>query len=135
MKENAKAIGAPIAHGELTGNSEYKFALEERDLLQARMRQLQQEMAKAQVIRPDNVITDEVTVGTRVTLEENQTGEGLTISILGPWESDIDRGVYNYNAPLCQGLLGHKPGEIVPLTLGEGTVPYTIKSIAVADFR
>src|SRR6185295_11961836 len=60
MKENAKAIGDAAAHGDLSENSEYKFALEERDLLRARVAGIQNELNLARLLTPDDVTTDAV---------------------------------------------------------------------------
>ncbi|MEP0841373.1 MAG: GreA/GreB family elongation factor, partial [Phycisphaerae bacterium] len=131
MVENAKAIGEAASHGDLSENSEYKFALEERDLLRARVAAIQSELSRARLLTAHDVSTDEVSVGTRVTL----AGEGGTrreVTILGPWESDVERGIYNYRAPLCLKLKGLKVGDSVTLDLDGTERAYRIESIANA---
>lgn len=117
MKENARAIGAAAELGDLSENSEYKFALEERDLLRARLAQINSEMSIARVIEPDEVPSDHVSIGHRVRLNPEGGGEELTITILGPWESDLARRIFSYQTPLARRLLGRKEGDTIDLSL------------------
>ena len=113
MKKNAKAIGDAAERGDLSENSEYKFALEERDLLRARLAQMNSELAAARVIVLEDVPTDHVGVGTKVVMKRIEDGEPYEISLVGPWEADIDKGWVNYKAPLASKILGLKIGDTV----------------------
>jgi transcription elongation GreA/GreB family factor len=113
MKENARAIGEAAAHGDLSENSEYKFALEERDLLRARLAQMNAEMAMAVPISPSDVPTNHVGIGTRVVMRRVTDGQIYRITFLGPWEADGNAGIVNYKAPLAQEVLGRRVGEFV----------------------
>ncbi len=113
MKKNAKAIGDAAERGDLSENSEYKFALEERDLLRARLAQMNSELADSRVIVLEDVATDHVGIGTKVTLKRIEDGEPYEISIVGPWEADLDKGWVNYKAPLASKVLGLKIGDTV----------------------
>jgi len=129
IPENAKAIGDAAAHGDLSENSEYKFALEERDFLHARLGKIQNELNLAQLLTANEIYTDKVNIGTRVTLKNTETGEMSDMTILGPWESDIDNGIYNYQAPLCMKLKDLKIGDMVSLTLSGQETEYHIEAI------
>lgn len=113
MAENARAIGAAAQLGDLSENSEYKFALEERDLLRARLAQMNAEMAMAQVLQPESVVTDHVSIGTLVEFERVTDGEKYEMTILGPWEAAMSASVFNYKAPLMQKILGLRVGDTV----------------------
>lgn len=132
IPENAKAIGEAASHGDLSENSEYKFALEERDLLQARVMKMQNELAIARLVSIGDVSTDEVNIGTRVTLTSTDGGDRRDVTILGPFEADMENAVYNYRAPLCGRLRGLKPGDTVRLELGTGEREYRIENISNA---
>lgn len=113
MKENAKAIGRAAEHGDLSENSEFKFALEERDLLRARLAQMNAEVAAAQVILPEEVPVEHVGIGTKVVFKRVGDGEPYELSFLGPWEADAEEGRLNYGAPLAQKVLGKRIGDTV----------------------
>lgn len=113
MKENAKAIGAAAEKGDLSENSEYKFALEERDLLQARLLQMNSEMAIARPIVPEDVPTDEIGVGTHAVFKRVSDGDRYELTFLGPWDADPQLGILNYKSPLGQQLMGKRVGETI----------------------
>jgi len=113
MRENAKAIGAAAEKGDLSENSEYKFALEERDLLRGRLAQMNAEVAMAEVLTVDDVLTSEISVGTRAKFKSEADGSSYEITFLGPWEADFDSGVLNYKSPLGLELMGTKIGDVV----------------------
>ncbi len=131
MKENAIAIGDAAERGDLSENSEYKFALEERDLLQARASQISKQLDKARVMRREEIQDDHVAIGTRITLRCDGESSVRQITILGPWDADPDRGVYNYQTPLCQAVLGRRIGDEARLTLDDDEMQFTIDKIEI----
>jgi transcription elongation GreA/GreB family factor len=132
MLENARAIGAAAEHGDLSENSEWKFALEERDLLRARVAKMQQELALARVIRPDDVPADSVGIGSRVLLRRVADGRELTLTFLGLWDSDLGKGVYSYQAALAADLMGKAVGDAVTVKLEGLEGQYHIEQISSA---
>jgi transcription elongation GreA/GreB family factor len=113
MRENAKAIGRAAEHGDLSENAEYKFALEERDLLRARLAQMNAEVAAAHVITPDEVPLEQVGIGTKAVFKRVGDGEPYELSFLGPWEADTEKGRLNYRAPLAHTVLGKRIGDTI----------------------
>jgi len=132
MPENAKAIGAAASHGDLSENSEYKFALEERDLLRARVARLQSELAMARLIEPHIVPRDRVGVGSRVRVRSLDGQVEREMVFLGPWDADIDAHVYNYQAPLSRRMMGLRTGHTIELDLDGVRREYRIESIESA---
>lgn len=135
MRDNARAIGAAAEHGDLSENSEYKFALEERDLLRGRLAQMNDEVARAKVLDPAEISTDFVGPGSRVKFRRVVDGHELTMTFLGPWEADVTRGWYNYLAPLSQSVMGKRAGDRVTFDTSDASGEYEIVSIhnALAD--
>ena len=113
MAENARAIGRAAEHGDLSENSEFKFALEERDLLRARLAQMNNEVALARVVSPDEVPTDHIGVGTKAVFRRLSDGEQYDMTFAGPWEANLEEGWFNYKAPLSQTLMGKCVGDVV----------------------
>ena len=106
MHENAKRIGEAASHGDLSENSEYKFALEERDFLRARLAQMNMELSITEVIDPHMPPSDHVGVGSRVTLRDVSDGSVRMMTFLGPFDTDVENGIFNYRAPVSQSLMG-----------------------------
>lgn len=135
MRENARAIGAAAEHGDLSENSEYKFALEERDLLRARLAQMNAEVAMARVISAKDVPTDHVGIGTCAILRRQTDGDRYEITFVGPWEADAARGWFNYRAPFAAQILGKHVGDLVEFNHSQATGLYEIVELrnALAD--
>ena len=129
MRENAKRIGEAAAHGDLSENSEYKFALEERDLLRARLARVNQELSLARLIEPHQVPTDHVGIGSRVVLRSTADGSTREMTILGPFETDVERGIYNYRAPVAAAVLGKRVGERATLLIDGREVEFEVVEI------
>jgi transcription elongation factor GreA len=129
IRENAIAIGRAAELGDLSENSEYKFALEERDLLQARLGQIQREMDIYRVLKPEDVPSDHVGVGCRVVLEHTGAGARQEVTLLGPWESNQDKRIYNYRTPLAQSILGTRLGEVTQVEFFDPPGEYRVTEI------
>lgn len=129
MRENAKAIGEAAAHGDLSENSEYKFALEERDLLRARVAKLNREISLAKLLERSDIPSDHVSIGHRLVIEPVSGGAPFNITILGYDESDISEKVYSYHSPLARELLGKRVGDTASINLDDGIVEYRIVKI------
>ena len=129
MKENSIAIGRAAEHGDLSENSEYKFALEERDLLRARLGQMNEEFAKAEVIVVDEVPTDSVGIGSRAVFHRVTDGAVESMVFAGGWDADLSIGWYNYQSPLAQRLMGLKVGDQVELDHGDAKGTYKLAEI------
>ncbi len=129
MRDNARAIGAAAEHGDLSENSEYKFALEERDLLRARLAQMNAEVASARILSVSDVPTDHVGIGCRVEFRRVEDGKSYEMTFVGPWEADHAKGWFNYLAPLAQSILGMRIGEAVDFDHGDTSGRYEIAGI------
>jgi transcription elongation factor GreA len=130
MRENARRIGEAASHGDLSENSEYRFALEERDLLRARLAQINAELAKARTLELHRVPTEHVGVGSRVTLRNLADGAQRVMTFLGPFDADVDRGVYSYLAPVAQKLMGIRVGGGVTLTMDGRDAQFEVVAVA-----
>ena len=77
-------------------------------------KRLREEIARARIVGLADVDTSEVSVGSRVRLD-NGAGEAMEYSILGPWDADPDHGVISYLSPFAQILIGRKVGDGVEM--------------------
>lgn len=129
MKENARAIGEAAEKGDLSENSEYKFALEERDLLRARLRHMQGQMSKARRILPEEVPTDHISVGSKVQFRHVETGQPFEATFLGPFDAISEERIYNYEAPFGQEVMGLRVGDQVDLSVPDPEGAYEVTAI------
>ena len=108
--ENAKEIEIARSHGDLRENSEFKFALEKRDRLQAELKLLSDQLNKARILTKEDVITDKVGVGAVVHCT-NSKGKEISYTLLGPWDADIDRHILSFQSKLAQSMKGLSIGD------------------------
>ncbi len=130
MRENAKAIGEAAEKGDLSENSEYKFALEERDLLRARLANMQQQAALAQTLGPDAVPTDHVAIGSKVMFKHVGGDATAELTFLGPFDANVEQRIFNYQAPFAQELMGSTVGDHVELPMVDPPGTYEVVSMA-----
>jgi transcription elongation GreA/GreB family factor len=109
IPENTKGIALAAAEGDLSENFEYKARRDKQQLLSARAGKLQEELGKARALDPATIDTNEVRPGARVTLGGPKGRK--TVTLLGPWDSKPEAGVYSYLSELGKLLLGKTVGE------------------------
>jgi len=108
---NSKALQAAREMGDLRENFEYKAARARAEYLSARVGELASELSRVRVLDPAQLDTSVVRVGTKVELSNGDVRREVTI--LGPWESDPERGVYSNQSEVAGKLMGHAAGDIV----------------------
>ncbi len=113
IPQNTEAIRTAREYGDLRENFEYHAARQKHELLQSRASQLHHELRKARLIDLNAVDANRVSLGTRVRLEPVSGGEPRFATILGPWDSDPDKGVYSYLSDFAKGLLKRSREETV----------------------
>ena len=127
--ENIQAIEEARAHGDLSENAEYHAAKDRQGFLERRIGELAYKLANADVIEADNLAKDRVRFASRVSLENVETGEMVAYQLVGPEESDIDKGKISISSPLGKALMGKRPGEEVVLMAPAGKRQYEVVEI------
>jgi transcription elongation GreA/GreB family factor len=108
---NSKALQAAREMGDLRENFEYKAARARAEYLSARVGELASEISRVRVLESAQLDASVVRVGTKVELSNGDVRREVTI--LGPWESDPERGVYSNQSEVAGKLMGHASGDIV----------------------
>lgn len=119
IPENTKGIQQAAQEGDLSENFEYKARRDRQQLLSARAGVLQEQLSQARPLDPAAVDPSEVRPGTRVTVSGDSGQRALTL--LGPWDSRPEEGIYSYLSELGKALLGKRPGDGT-IVLGERVV-------------
>ena len=126
---NIRAIEEARAHGDLSENAEYHAAKDRQGLLERRISELAYKVANAEVIEADNLAKDRVRFASRVNLENVETGELVAYQLVGPEESDIEKGKISISSPLGKALMGKRAGEEVVLMAPAGKRQYELVEI------
>jgi transcription elongation GreA/GreB family factor len=133
IPENTKEIGIARSYGDLRENFEFKAAKEMQTVLMRRKAELEQMLQRARGSSFDNVDTQQVSVGTVVTVRDMETDSTLAYSILGAWDSEPEKGILSYQTALGQALLGKRPGEVAELPTESGS--RRVEIIEISAYR
>ncbi len=122
----SREIGTAIEHGDLSENAEYHAAKERQGINEAKIRDLEDKLSRAEVIDPTKLSGDKIKFGATVTLTNLDTDEDVTYQIVGADEANIDGGLISISAPLARSLIGKSPGDEVVLKLPAGDRNYEV---------
>ena len=127
--ENIKAIEEARAHGDLSENAEFAAAKDRQGFIEGRISELQYKIANADIIIPDRLNKDKAVFGCTVLLENIDTGENVEYQLVGPDESDIEKGRISISSPLGRAILGKKPGDELTFQVPGGKREYELVEI------
>lgn len=118
--------------GDLSENSEYTSAKDEQSVIESKISEVIEHIQYAKVIDADEVADDEVSIGKKVTVQED--GEEPDVyTIVGASESDPDSGKISNESPIAKALIGKHTGEKVTIETPVGNYEVTVKDVAVAE--
>ena len=127
--QNIKAIEEARAHGDLSENAEYAAAKDRQGFIEGRIGELEFKLANIDVIETDKLPKDRAVFGSKVVLENIETGEDVSYQLVGPDESDIENGRISVSSPLGKAIVGRKPGDELSLQVPGGRRTYELVEI------
>ena len=114
-------IRKAVELGDLRENSEDKAALERQQFVQARLGQLTQRLSKLSSIDESQIATDAVGMGSKVTVQDQDTKDREDYNLIFGDAEDFEDGQVTMSSPIGRALLGKKVGEVALLKLPTGT--------------
>ena len=127
--KNIKAIEEARAHGDLSENAEYAAAKDRQGFIEGRINELEFKLANIDIIETDKLPKDRAVFGSKVVLENIETGEDVSYQLVGPDESDIENGRISVSSPLGKAIIGRKPGDELSLQVPGGRRTYELVEI------
>ena len=124
-----RAIEEARSHGDLSENAEYHAAKERQGFIEGRLSELGYKLGNAEIIEVDNLPKDRAVFACTVMLENVDTGEEVVYQLVGPEESDIEKGRISVTSPLGKAIVGKKPGEEIVLNAPAGKRVYELVEI------
>ena len=119
IPENSKEIGIARSYGDLRENHEFKAAKEMQTVLMRRKAELESLLVRSQGTDFQGVETTVVNIGTIVDLTDTASGEKLSYTLLGAWDSEPTQGIVSYLTPIAQALMKRNIGDVVKLPTEE----------------
>ncbi len=127
--KNIQAIEEARSHGDLSENAEYEAAKDRQGFLERRISELQYKLAHVDIIDPGNLPKDRAVFGSRVVLENIDTGEEVTYQLVGPDESNVEEGRISILSPLGKAIVGKAPGSEIEVQTPGGKRCYALVDI------
>ncbi|MGD0679606.1 MAG: transcription elongation factor GreA [Polyangiaceae bacterium] len=125
-----QAIAVAREHGDLSENAEYHAARERQSFIEGRVKEIEDKLARAEIIDPSKLGGDRVAFGATVKLANADTREEVAYRILGADEADLAKGSISISSPLARSLIGKQVGEEVKVRMPGGERTYEVLDIA-----
>jgi len=124
-----RAIAEARDHGDLSENAEYHAARERQGFIEGRVMELEDKIARAEVIDVSKLSGKVVKFGATVTLADEETDEEQKFQIVGEDEADVGRGRLSVTSPLARALIGKGIGDSVEVATPRGAKSYEVVKV------
>jgi len=124
-----EAISEARAHGDLSENAEYHAAKEAQSLNEGRINELEDCVARAEVIDIAKLSGSTIKFGATVTILDEDTEEESIYQIVGDQESDVKKGRISISSPIARALIGKTQGDSIDVNTPGGARSYEIVSL------
>lgn len=127
----SKAIAEAREKGDLKENAEYDAAKEAQGLLEARIAQLEGQVATARIVDESTIDTSKVSILTKVRVTNLNTKKQVTYQIVSEKEADLKAGKISSTSPIGKGLLGKVVGDVAEVQAPAGTIKFQVEDISL----
>ncbi|KAA6205212.1 MAG: transcription elongation factor GreA [Candidatus Tokpelaia sp.] len=121
-----EAIAEARAHGDLSENAEYHAAKESQSLNEGRIHELEDYLARAEVIDIGKLTGAKIKFGATVTLIDEETEEKRIYQIVGDQEADVKAGKISISSPIARALINKEQGDSIEVQAPGGARAYEI---------
>ena len=123
------AIAEARAHGDLSENAEYHAAKDRQGWIEGRIAEIEDKMARAQVIDVSKLSGGQVKFGATVSVVDEDTEEESRYQIVGEHEADVKSGRISVTSPLSRSMIGKEVGDVVEVNTPGGVKSYEILKV------
>jgi transcription elongation factor GreA len=124
-----QAIAEARQHGDLSENAEYHAAKERQAFIEGRVLELEDKMARSQIIDVTKLSGKHVKFGATVQLQDEDSGEKRKYKIVGEDEADVRAGKVSITSPVARALIGKEKGDIVEVSAPGGVKAFEILKV------
>mgnify|MGYP000495350684 CR=1 FL=1 len=124
-----QAISEAREHGDLSENAEYHAAKERQGWIEGRVAELEDKLARADVIDVSKLSGKTVKFGATVTLVDEDSEEESVYKIVGEDEADVKEGKISITSPIARALIGKEVGDSVEVAAPGGARAYEILKV------
>ncbi len=124
-----QAIAEARAHGDLSENAEYHAAKDRQSFIEGRLLELEDKIARAQIIDVTKLSGKQIKFGATVNLLDEDSGAKSKYKIVGEDESDVGAGKISVTSPIARALIGKEEGDVVEVMAPGGAKSYEIVKV------
>jgi transcription elongation factor GreA len=125
------AIEEARAHGDLSENAEYEAAKEKQAMIEGKINDLCEKLSTCEIVEPSTNGGGRVMFGSRVTMQDLETGDSVSYKLVGPYEADVQSGTISVTSPLGKALIGKEEGSEVRVQTPKGVRTFEITELGV----
>jgi transcription elongation factor GreA len=129
----AEQIAQARGYGDLSENAEFDAAVEAQGMLQAKINDLQDKLARALIVDKLTTPPERVMFGCKVKVLDTSINDEEIFVLVGPGDEDYDLNRILLTSPIGQGLVGKKIGEVAEVPIPRGTLTLKILEIGIAE--
>jgi transcription elongation factor GreA len=123
------AIGEARLHGDLSENAEYHAAKDRQGWIEGQIAEIEDKMARAQVIDVSKLSGTQVKFGATVSVIDEDTEEKARYQIVGEHEADVKQGRVSITSPIARAMIGKESGDVGEVTTPAGVKAYEITKV------
>ena len=123
------AIAEARLHGDLSENAEYHAAKDRQGWIEGRIAEIEDKIARAQIIDVSKLSGDQVKFGATVSVVDEDTEEAARYQIVGEHEADVRSGKISIASPIARAMIGKESGDVVEVNTPGGVKAYEIVKI------
>jgi transcription elongation factor GreA len=123
------AISEARSHGDLSENAEYHAAKEKQSFIEGRISELDDKLARADIIDISRLSGSKIRFGATVTIIDVDTEEAFTYKIVGEDEADVKAGKISITSPIARALIGKEEGEEAEVAAPAGARAYEVSRV------
>jgi transcription elongation factor GreA len=123
------AIAEARLHGDLSENAEYHAAKDRQGWIEGRIAEIEDRMARAQIIDVSKLSGAQVKFGATVSVVDEDTEESARYQIVGEHEADVRSGKISIASPIARAMIGKETGDVVEVNTPGGVKAYEILKI------
>ena len=124
-----QAIADARALGDLSENAEYHAARERQSFIEGRIIELEDKIARSDVIDISKLSGSKIKFGATVKLVDDDTDEEVSYMIVGETEADLENMKISYTSPMAKALIGKEEGDVVEVITPKGNKIYEVLSV------
>ena len=124
-----QAISEARSHGDLSENAEYHAAKERQAFIETRLAEIEDKIARAQIIDISKLSGKQVKFGATVQLVDEDSGDKAKYKIVGEDEADVKAGKVSITSPIARAMIGKEEGDVVEVMAPGGAKSYEIVKV------